>query len=410
MGDLRLGRRMAPVLVLVVMLVTAAGQAAPERIAACAAPKPLPASVKRPPKGASATQLANFLLALPQRKPCDVSLFTSMFDDRGTNVPGFYPEGRRMTPAPGPVPTEAQVRSQLKIFLKGSPGAAAALALFDRADVEAKLPDPTLRAALAALRGTVAEPMIEDFLSRSYAALPRFCNCLPKALMIAATTGGNLPGTRVIFFNARYQSEHFALLNGILAHEVLHHDSPPASATEELILHTLTAIVHMQVLSRQPTLATSGTELARYMNSLALMLVNSRVPGSWRSAIIAPRGRGTVPASAKSQRDLYAHAKDFHFLGRSASPDDSSPAPPVFAAVLRKLLAPGVALPKPLTYSKKTAELFSKLNDTWLSPVDRLRVSVLLGLVSMDEIVKYTGLPRAKVITMFKLAPILALK
>jgi hypothetical protein len=35
-------------------------------------------------------------------------------------------------------------------------------------------------------------------------------------------------------------------------------------------------------------------------------------------------------------------------------------------------------------------------------------VSVLLGLVSMDEIVKYTGMPRAKAIATFRLAPILA--
>ena len=80
----------------------------------------------------------------------------------------------------------------------------------------------------------------------------------------------------------------------------------------------------------------------------------------------------------------------------------------MLAAVLRKLLAPGVALPKPLTYSKTTAELFSRMNDTWLSPADRLRVSVLLGLVSMDEITTYTGLSRAKAVSTFRLAPILA--
>jgi hypothetical protein len=35
-------------------------------------------------------------------------------------------------------------------------------------------------------------------------------------------------------------------------------------------------------------------------------------------------------------------------------------------------------------------------------------VSLLLGLVSMEEIVKYTGLTRTKAIAMFRLAPILA--
>ena len=86
---------------------------------------------------------------------------------------------------------------------------------------------------------------------------------------------------------------------------------------------------------------------------------------------------------------------------------DNTPAPPIFAELLRPLLARGVALPKPLTYSKKTVERFSRLNDTWASPVDRLRVSVLLGLVSMEEIVKYTGVPRSKAISQFRLEPIL---
>jgi hypothetical protein len=48
------------------------------------------------------------------------------------------------------------------------------------------------------------------------------------------------------------------------------------------------------------------------------------------------------------------------------------------------------------------------MNDTWLSPVDRLRVSVLLGLVSVEEIVKYTGVARERAVSMFRLAPILA--
>ena len=133
------------------------------------------------------------------------------------------------------------------------------------------------------------------------------------------------------------------------------------------------------------------------------------MPGSSRSAIIAPGGRGTAPGSTRSRRDLYGHGKEWNlFRQQPPSPTDSGPAPPVFADVLRGLLASNVAVPKPLTYSKKTAELMGKSNDTWLSPIDRLRVSVLLGLVSMEEIVKYTGLTRAKAVAMFRLAPILA--
>jgi len=212
-----------------------------------------------------------------------------------------------------------------------------------------------------------------------------------------------------VIFARRYQSEHFALLSGIFAHEILHHDFP-TSPTEEVLLHAVNDTVHMQVLSRHPELAKGSTELARSMNSDALWFINSRAPGASKSAIVVPRGRGTAPGSAKSRRDFYAHGKDFHRLGHDARPEDNTPAPPVLTAVLRKLLVPGTSLPKPLTYSKKTAQLFSKMNDTWVSPVDRLRVSVLLGLVSVDEIVRYTGLPRARAISTFTLAPILAVK
>ena len=190
---------------------------------------------------------------------------------------------------------------------------------------------------------------------------------------------------------------------------LLHHDFP-TSATEEVLLHAVNDVVHMQLLSRRPELATGGRELARFMNGEVLWFINSRAPRLSRSAIVVPNGTGTAPGSVQSRRDLYAHGKDFHVNGREPSPTDADPALPAFAAVLRTLLAPGVALPKPLTYSKKTAELFSRMNDTWLSPVDRLRVSVLLGLVSTDEIVKYTGLTMAKAIATFKLAPVLAVK
>jgi hypothetical protein len=346
------------------------------------------------------------LLALPQRKPCDVNLFSSTFrnDRLPKPVPGLYPEGSSMQPASGAAPTEAKVRSQLVAYLKGSAHKAATLSLFDRADVKSKLPDPTLRASLAALQGTVGEPVIGDFLSRSYVRAPWFCNCLPYPTAIGAATGG---GT-LIAFNLRYQGEHFALFSGVLAHEILHQAHGNSLPAEEVILNTLTATVHTQVVSRRPGLATSGTELSRYLNDSVLMLANSRTPGSSRSAVVAPRGRGTAPGSARSRGDLWQHASYFHPLGNAADPRDARPAPAVLGAVLRKLVPAGAAIPRPLTFGWKTARALSPMNDTWLSPVDRLRVSVLLGLVSLDEITAYTGLRRDEAISKLRLAPILA--
>ncbi len=379
-----------------------AAQAGTELSAGCPPPKPLPSGVK-PPKGATAAQLATFLLALPQRKPCDVGLFTSTFQPG--DWPGLYPDGPPMQPLPRTTPTEAKARSQLASFLTGSPVRGAALALFDRADVEARMPDPTLRAALAALRGTAGEPAIDLFLRNPLLVAPRFGGLGVQMLGRASIVG--FPDRRTeIIVNVRHQAEHPALLSTTVMHEILHHDLVPASFPEEILLNTVAGVVHMQMLARRPTLATGGTELSRFMNEWALELTNSRAPGSHRIALVAPNGRGVAPGSPLDVPDYWTFVTNVYKKNPTRN-EAVAPAPSAFRAILAKLLAPE-AMPKTVTFSKKTAQLFSRMNDTWLSPVDRLRVSVLLGLVSVEEIVRYTGLSRAKAISTFRLAPVLA--
>jgi hypothetical protein len=386
------------VVVALVAIGTTNAQATPSRAAACPAPKPLPSGLKKPGPGATATQLASFLLALPQRQPCDLGLFTSQFQPGPW--PGLYPKGPPMEPLPLTQPTEAGVRAQLAAFLAGSSARAPTLALFDRADVDAKLSDPTLRAALVALKGTVAAPAIDTFLRNPRGV--RFGGL--QIRMVGRAQAGS-----EIILNGRYRSEHFALLSAMLAHEILHHD-PTTNFAEEIVLNAVTSIVHMQLLARRPELATSRTELSRYMNEWALLLANSRRPGSPRIALIAPSGRGVAPGSPENAPDLWTFITKRYTEAGSirAGTSDAVPAPPALAAVLRKLVAPGVLVPAGVSYSRKTAQFFSRLNDTWLTPVDRVRLNVLLGLLSVDEIVAYTGLPRSKAVTAFRLAPVVA--
>ena len=385
------------VVVVVVALAIAAGVPAhSERAAVCAMPKPLAASLKRPAPGASPIQLAKFLLALPQRKPCDVNLFTSKFDGGSA---GVYPEGTPMEPARGPLQTEDQVRTQLAAFMPAGPERARALYLFDQADVKAKIAGPSLRAAFAALAGTVGESTQRLFLDSTDVTIMRFGG-VSISTAIAQASGST------ILFNRRYEREHFGLLIGTVAHETLHHDAPKNGA-EEVVNGATTAVINMQVLSRHPELVASGTELVRQANDYVAAFVNSRAPGSPASGLVAANGKGVWPGSARSKRDFWTLVSTLYTNapGYSSSP---TPAPEALRSVLRAVLRPGVRIPKPLTFSLATAQLFGQLNDTWLSPVDRLRVSVLLGLVSVDEIVKYTGVSRAKAISTFKLTPILA--
>jgi hypothetical protein len=390
--------------VCVTLVAVASAGAAPQQVAACPSPKPLPVSLKRPPAGASATQFANFLLALPQREPCDVSRFTSTFFD---GQPGLYPEGRPMQAvARAAAPTEAQVRPRLAVFLQGSTSRAAALQLFDRADVKAKVTDPTLRAALVSLHGTVAEPLIAFFLRAASAELPRFGG-LPVTVLGRASVVGAEPRKIQIIINVRFQGDHFALLSAVFAHEILHHDVATNNA-EEVLLNALTAIVYMQLVNRRPELSALDTELSRNMNDYALEWTNSRTPGASRSAIIAPAGKDVAPGSRKSTPDFWTIISNQYVGQIRGGTAEVVAAPPVYATVLRKLLAPGASIAKARVYSRATAQLLSRLNDTWLTPADRLRVSVLLGLVSIEEIVKYTGLTRPEAVAQFRLAPILA--
>lgn len=380
------------------LALSASAHARTGRTAACAAPKKLPASFKRPAASASPAKLARFLLSLPQRKPCDVNLFTSTFAD-GEN--GLYPEGSPMVPAATPAPSEAEIRAQLDAFLQGNPERSDALRVFDDPGAKAKIPSPSIRAALAALHGTAAETAIDLLFGDGYSM--RFGG-IPYQQLIAMVIGNT--GSRMVHFNRRYELEHFALLTGVVAHEILHHDTSNPRV-EEAILNATTALVHMQLLSRHPELAHTGTELSRQLNDLVLLLVNSRMPGSSRIALVAPAGKGIAPGSARSQPDLLTFFLKREILigDRSAT---SAPAPDAFAPTLRQLLGPGVAIPQPLLFGTPTAKLFSRMNDRWLPPVERLRVSVLLGLVSMEEITAYTKLSRAKATAKLGLAPILA--
>ena len=70
-------------------------------------------------------------------------------------------------------------------------------------------------------------------------------------------------------------------------------------------------------------------------------------------------------------------------------------------------LLPGVTLPNPLNYDQTTAGLFEHMADPNLTPVVRLRISVLLQLVSVSQIATKLGITSAQAIATFGLQPIL---
>ena len=91
---------------------------------------------------------------------------------------------------------------------------------------------------------------------------------------------------------------------GIIGHEALHDDvSGPGS--EEAVLNSLSAMTYLQVLSRHPEMAYTGTELSRQMNDLALVFLNTHERGSPNSEVYAPTGKGVAPASPRNAHDIW---------------------------------------------------------------------------------------------------------
>lgn len=343
--------------------------------------------------------LANQVLALPQRVPGEIDLFTSVF--LPSESEGLYPAGTAMAPVDGTPPSEAEVRPQLAAYLNrwfdgDSARVGEALALFDSDDVKALLADPTHRAAFAAMRGTLLEPTIDPLLTSGRFAEVRWGG-LPNSV-IAAVSGDPVR----VAFNRRHSGDRFEYLIGVMGHEILHGvraRSGGSTRAEEVILNGLTAMTHMQVLSKSPELAYRSTELTRSLNDYALLFTNSREAGSPNSELYAPSGLGVAPGSPHDTTDFWS----LPFIGAHGTSPGSEP----LRTILQSVLAPGAPVPAMPDYSQASAELFEHLNDDWLSDVQRAQISVLLQLVTVEEIVQATGLGEQEIIDMLGLQPYL---
>lgn len=159
-----------------------------------------------------------------------------------------------------------------------------ALAIFEAIPTEI-VESPKLRAALAALTGTFAEPALESLLTG------KNCTGLPAAriafeappggpdLIARVTYLGN--GARVVSVNPFAEGERIEHLMPILAHEAVHCDGLDGRA-EELAATAFDGLLYLNLLAADPELATSRTRVARELNIDAVALINSggRLPES----------------------------------------------------------------------------------------------------------------------------------
>jgi hypothetical protein len=214
----------------------------------------------------------------------------------------------------------------------------AALQRFDSIPPEV-VPSPKLRAALAALTGTFAEPALDSLFTANN------CGNRPVALIAFQAPPGNpnllgrsvrqRDGRRVISINPIVEGERFEYLVPLVAHEAIHCDNADGRY-EEIAATAFDAFLYLQLLSLSPDLALGGTVMTRELNIDAIAFINS--------GRTYPESVGVLPSMGVSRvlPGSNVTAKSFAEVVAAAYPDiqeNDSPEEPLakaYADVLRK--------------------------------------------------------------------------
>jgi hypothetical protein len=197
----------------------------------------------------------------PVFPPTDKSMFLAQ----------VYPSDLPANPAqpPGTPVTEQQLRKQVN-EISGQAG----LRIMDDRTLQAKTQDIRLLASLATTVGSIsggtADAVKSDVYSKvAFGRLP--------AGGVAAQVVGDGSGRFKIIVNENYQHEDIRLLGILLGHEALHQDAS-LSVREELIAHAFEILAYAQQVIKDPTLASQGTVLTCFLNTVAMGLLNTRSP------------------------------------------------------------------------------------------------------------------------------------
>ena len=215
-------------------------------------------------------------------KPTDLSYFSKdVFADAPTPTTAST------------APSAASIRTSLAAFMnaKVTRGiitqavANAAVALFDNAAFS--YVPANLRAALASLYGTVAEPAINSFLGKTNVTKKAYSIIEFNTISASATVGETKiseSGRLTVKIKPTFAGEDFRALSAVLAHESIHQDTvaasglqgtPPNSQDEEIIANTVQSTVYIQQASVDPSFVGNGTILVNAINDQVLALLNS---------------------------------------------------------------------------------------------------------------------------------------
>jgi hypothetical protein len=293
---------------------------------------------------ASATALDT--LKQPPFPPTDVSLFT----------PVAYSEAPPMVPAAQNPSGETAMRNKLKALLErrfgvGSTQVSEGLATYDSTSTKSIVSSPRLRATLVSLKGTVGEPAINGALDGTYGKIyfgTPPCPCDPVEQVILPKGSTKLE----IVFNKKYQYEDFRILAPDMAHTTLHRDLL-GGKKEGAVIASIQSLIYGQFLLETPTLATSGTALARDANTELLARINSRdATGKLR---LFTSTSGSCPDAC----GIYPRGTSVPYFIALFEPLETSnnPGSPVLTQMVRNVVGSGVTLPTTVNFDDNTLQL-----------------------------------------------------
>lgn len=348
-----------------------------------------------PPQLPSPTTLARRVLSEAPHAPADIGVFSGSWSN---GAEGAYPTGPGMGPATGPEPVESTVRSDLADFLADTVAPARATSLlsdFDSTAMKGMIADPTLRAAFVGL-GVV--PFLAPVVSVHYPGGDL------KAVEIGplpddatfANTGPRDDGC-FFLFNPYYLPGDFREFMPTMAHELVHCPDRQDSYGEEIVAHSIDAMVEAWLIAHDPARVLGATSLERANRTDTMGLLNSRPQGSPHSQVYADTGTGVFPGSPYDAPDF---ATAYAWV---AVPDTYSVGYPAMVQVLQSLGVEGDG-----DFSKATLQAYSSLNQEWITDVQRVQVLVALGLVTAEDVTGATSLSEQDAVAQLGLAPYLA--
>ncbi len=218
---------------------------------------------------------------------------------------------------------------------------------FDNID-PAVVPSPKLRAAIAALNGSFAEPAITYLFSDVSCVKTPVVRIdfedIPDGASLLARVIYDDAGNRIIVLSPALEGERFELLIPLIAHEAIHCDRED-SAEEEIAATAFDVLFYAQLLTVDPSLALQETPLSRVFNLDLIAMINSgrRYP---ESLGILPSD-GIVQALPGSSSTVGSFAE--HIANAYQIDSVADPTPEILADVYASVLADsaGIAAGEP---------------------------------------------------------------